>query len=168
MIHVYTGNGKGKTTAALGLILRALGHKRKVCLIQFLKKPKSGEILFLRKHKSVKVFCFGREGFCVKDKLGLKDFILAKAGLNKAKEILKEYKPDILVLDELNLILHFGLLEKKEILPLLKGISKKTEVVVTGRHASSEVIKAADLVSDIREVKHYYKQGLASRKSIEY
>jgi len=168
MIHVYTGNGKGKTTAALGLILRALGHNKKVCLIQFLKEPKSGEILALRKHKNVKIFCFGRKGFCEKDKLGLKDFILAKAGLNKAKEALKEYKPDILVLDELNLIIHFGLLEKKEVLLLLKGISKKTEVVITGRRAAQEIIHVADLVSHIREVKHYYKQGLRSRKAIEY
>jgi len=168
MIHVYTGNGKGKTTAAMGLILRALGHNKKICLIQFLKQPKSGEILFLRRHKGVKIFCFGRKGFCTKDKLGLKDFILAKAGLNKAKEALKEYKPDILVLDELCLIMQFGLLGKNEILALLKGVPKKIEVVITGRWACPEIIKVADLVSDIREVKHYYKQGLRARKAIEY
>lgn len=149
MIHVYTGNGKGKTTAALGLILRAIGHNKKVCLVQFLKEPKSGELKALRKHKNVRLFCFGRKGFCLKDKLSIKDFILAKEGFAKAKKILRQYKPDILVLDELNLILHFGLLEKKDVLALLKEIPEKTEVVITGRYAHQKIIQAADLVSHI-------------------
>ncbi len=168
MIHLYTGNGKGKTTASIGLAVRALGHQKKICLVQFLKRPDSGEITVLKKLKNAKVYCFGRRGFCNKHNLIKKDYILAETGFAKAQEILRTYKPDILILDELSVVLHLGLLEKEAVLFFLKNTAKQTEIVITGRYASGELRKIADLVSEIRQIKHYYKNGVKKRKAIEY
>ncbi|MCD6102314.1 MAG: cob(I)yrinic acid a,c-diamide adenosyltransferase, partial [Candidatus Cloacimonetes bacterium] len=159
MLQIYTGNGKGKTTAAIGLAIRHLGHNKKVCLIQFMKKNfKYGEIVFLNKIKNVDVFQFGTPEFVNKRNPKPIDFKEAEKGLKKAKEVLKSKKYDLIILDELNVALDFNLLELSKVLSLLDDI-KNEEVVITGRYAHPELVAKADLVTEMREVKHYYKKG---------
>ncbi|MEA3476443.1 MAG: cob(I)yrinic acid a,c-diamide adenosyltransferase [Candidatus Cloacimonadota bacterium] len=168
MLQIYTGNGKGKTTAAIGLAIRYLGHNKKVCLIQFMKKNfKYGEIVFLSKIKNVDVFQFGTPEFVNKINPKPIDFEEAEKGLKKAKEVLKSKKYDLIILDELNVALDFNLLELSKVLSLLDEI-KNEEVVITGRYAPPELVAKADLVTEMREVKHYYKKGIGAREGNEY
>ena len=184
MLLVFTGNGKGKTTAAIGTGIRSLGAKRKVFMVQFLKTEKgSSEIYFLKKLKNFQVRCFGREGFFLPKKeleknpelkkygvkpLGKEDFLLAKEGFNLAKKVAKEGKYPLLILDEVNIALHFSLLKKKEFLSFLKAWKEKIDIILTGRYCPKEVLALADLVSDIREKKHYYRKGKGPKKGIDY
>lgn len=168
-LHLYTGCGKGKTTAALGLAFRALGHGRRVFLIQFLKKGGYfGEIKAARRFDKFKILQTGRKGWVVRDKLSLKDKQLAQKGLRLAAQAIASKKYDLVILDELNLTLHFGLLAIQEVKEILKMRSAKVEVVITGREAHPEIMKMADLISEIKEVKHYYRKGTPARKGIEY
>ncbi len=168
MIQVYTGNGKGKTTAAIGLAVRALGNNKRVSIVQFLKTPTCAESRILEKLKNIKIYSFGRRGLCYRNKVTKRDLFLAEKCFERARFLAQTIKPHILILDELNVALHLRLLEKREVIKFVKGISKKIEVVITGRYAPREIIEIADLVSEIKEVKHYYKRGIKSRKGIEY
>ena len=163
MIEVYTGNGKGKTTAAIGLAIRALGHSKRVYLIQFLKTQLSGELRILKKLKDIRFYCFGRKKFCRKGNLSQKDYSLAQQGFAKAKFIVERSKPDMLILDELNLVLYFGLLPLAEVVEFLKEIPRDIEIVITGRRAPKEIAKLADLVSEVKEIKHYSREGYLNR-----
>ena len=167
MIQVYTGNGKGKTTAALGLAIRAAGAGRKVYIGQFIKGLEYCELKSLKKFKNIKVEQFGR-GCFIKRKPAQKDIDLACAGLKKVWAIAGNKKFTLIILDEINVALDLKLLECREVLRLIKSFPKKTELVLTGRNAPQEIIKIADLVSEIREVKHYYCQGQTARRGIEY
>ncbi len=167
MIHIYTGKGKGKTTAALGLALRAAGAGKKIHICQFLKGRYTCELASLKRFKNIKVERFGSGRF-VKRPPARKDIALARRGLRAVKKVLGSKRCDMIILDEINSALDLGLLKIKELLSLIKKIPKKTEVVLTGRNAPPELIKIADLVSDIKEVKHYYKKGLKARKGIEF
>lgn len=164
-IHIYTGKGQGKTVAALGLALRALGHGKKVIVIQFLKGRKDiGEYKVAKKlGPNFKIYQFGRKGFVNLRKPSSADIKLAESGLAFACKVLKK-KPDILILDEINLVAAYGLIDVKVISDLLKKTPTKTTIVLTGRSAPKEFIKLAGLVSEIKEVKHPYK----SRKGLEY
>lgn len=170
MIQVYTGNGKGKTTAALGSIIRMIGAGNKVCLIQFLKKGRYSEIKAIKKYfgSSVELFQFGNKNFVFKGKIKEQDKKEAQKGLKKTAEILANNKYDLVVLDEINAAVYFGLIKKKEVLNLLQKWRKKTEIVLTGRYAPKEFIKIADLVTEMKEVKHPYRQGKKARKGIDY
>ncbi len=169
MLQVYTGTGKGKTTAALGLAFRALGQGSRVFLIQFMKKrADSGEIKAAPRFKRFKVLQAGREGWVKKGHVSLKDKQLAQRGLDAARRALGSKKYDLLILDELNVAVNYNLLCLQEVQEILNNRPKKTEVVITGRYAHPEILKAADLVSEIREVKHYYKKGISQRAGIEY
>jgi len=168
MIQVYTGNGKGKTSASFGLAVRALGQNKKVRVIQFLKLDTSGEILFFKKNKNISIFCFGKKDFCKKNSLTKKDYSLAEQAFSKAKQLVKQNNFDMLVLDELNVAINYKLLDCKSVVSFLKRIPKKIEVVLTGRYASKALLDIADLVSEIKEVKHYYKKGVKARRGIEY
>jgi cob(I)alamin adenosyltransferase len=167
MIQVYTGDGKGKTTAALGLAIRAAGAGKHVFIGQFIKGLEYSELRSLKKFKNIKVEQFGR-GCFIKRKPGLKDIELATAGLNKIRDIVKKQKFDLIILDEINVALDLGLLESEEVLKLVKKIPKKIELVLTGRNAPAELIKTADLVSEIKEVKHYFRKGQVARRGIEF
>lgn len=167
MIQVYTGNGKGKTTAALGLALRAVGAGLKVYVGQFIKGRDYSELNSLRKFKNIKVEQFGRECF-IKRKIHKKDVELAKKGLGKIKKIISKGVYDMVILDEINAALNLNLLELKDIVALIKNAPKKIELILTGRYAHPEIIKLADLVSEIKEIKHYFKKGIKARKGIEY
>ncbi|NQV00596.1 MAG: cob(I)yrinic acid a,c-diamide adenosyltransferase [Parcubacteria group bacterium] len=168
MIHIYTGNGKGKTTAALGLGLRAAGAGKKVLLVQFLKDGKSSEIRLIRKFKNFDVKVFGKKGFLNKNKLTKKDFNLARQGFNFVRKAVKSKKYGLIILDEINLINNFGLIETKDILNFIKEVPSKIELVLTGRYASKKIIQLADLVTEMKEIKHYYKKNIKARKGIEF
>ncbi|UCH69660.1 MAG: cob(I)yrinic acid a,c-diamide adenosyltransferase [Candidatus Bathyarchaeota archaeon] len=154
-IYLYTGEGGGKTTNALGLALRCLGHGYRVVIIQFLKWWKNtGEYKFQKKFQSLyKIHQFGRKGWIGLGNLDERDKELARKGLEFAKKIVKE-KPRLLVLDEINLALHCELLEVNEVIDFLKTVPKETNVVLTGRYAPRELVIFADFVNEIVDVKH--------------
>jgi len=166
LIQIYTGNGKGKTTAALGLALRAAGAGLEVFIGQFVKGRYYSELAALKKFKNIKVEQFGR-GCFVKRAPKKKDIELAKKGLQKIRKIINEHRYDLVILDEVNIALHFNLLDLGEVIEIIKSAPKKMEIILTGRAAHPQIIKMADLVSEVKEVKHYFKKGIAARKGIE-
>ncbi|MCD6477397.1 MAG: cob(I)yrinic acid a,c-diamide adenosyltransferase [Candidatus Aenigmarchaeota archaeon] len=180
MIQVYTGNGKGKTTAAIGLGIRAVGAGKNVLMIQFLKTNDSSELNVLRKLDNFEVRTFGRKGFFLpKKKLDENpslrehfkefsnvDYELVREGFNLAKESVNEY--EIIILDEFNLVLNYDMIPLEEVLNFLKNADKNTEIIITGRYAPKEIIEVADLVTNFEEIKHYYTQGKGMRKGIEF
>ena len=155
-IYLYTGTGGGKTVNALGLALRTVGHKRKVVIIQFLKWWKNtGEYKIREKLKPYyEIYMFGREGWIGLDNLGEEDKKLTKKGLEFAKKVVKEKKPHLLVLDEINLALHCKMLDVDEVLEFLDNIPKETDVVLTGRYAPKKLIDRADFVNEVKDIKH--------------
>jgi len=168
MIHIYTGNGKGKTTAALGLIIRALGNGKKVCLLQFMKKNYVyGEIKFLEKQQQIDIFQFGTDQLIDPNNPDEIDFSEAEAGCKKAKDILISNKYDLVVIDEINVAVEWKLLPLEKQLELM-DIKTGAEVVMTGRYATSEVMKRANLVTEMLAIKHYFSQGIQARKGIEF
>lgn len=167
MIQVYTGCGKGKTSAALGLALRAAGAGLKVYIGQFIKSGRYGETNALKKIKGIKIEQFG-SGCFIRKNPGARDIRLAKDGLAKIKKVIAKKNYDIIILDEINVALKLGLLELTDVIKVIKSIPGKTELVLTGRSAHPAVIKLSDLVSEIKERKHYYKKGIKARRGIEY
>lgn len=167
MIQVYTGCGKGKTTAALGLALRAAGAGLKVYICQFLKGTYPCEAVSLKKIKNIKLKRFGSRRFINKAPTP-KEITLANKALMAIKKIIKDKDYDVIVLDELNVALNLNLVSLKDVLDIIKTIPNNKEIIITGRNAPSEIIKCADLVSNIEEVKHYYKKGITARRGIEY
>lgn len=165
-IHIYTGNGKGKTTAALGLALRAVGAGFKVYIVQFLKGQSYSELKALKKLPEITLKRFGQKSY-IYQKGTAADKILAKKALNWSKKILKSGRFDLVVFDEIFLALFFKLIKVADIIKLIKNKPKNIELVLTGRKAPKEVIKLADYVTEMREVKHPYQQGLGARKGIE-
>jgi cob(I)alamin adenosyltransferase len=166
MIHVYTGNGKGKTTAALGLAVRASGAGLKVYFTQFIKGKCYSELVALKKFKNIKVEQFGR-GCFIRKKPSQEDIDSANKGIDKIKKAVTEKKFDMIILDEVNIAVKLGLLNAGDILALIRIVPKNIEIVLTGRRALKQIIKEADLVSEIREIKHYYSRGLKARPGIE-
>jgi cob(I)alamin adenosyltransferase len=169
MIYLFTGEGGGKTIAALGLALRSVGHKHKVIIIQFLKGRKDiGEYKIARKLAPyLKLYQFGRREFVNLKKATDEDRRLARAGFEFAKKCLRR-RPNLLILDEINLAAAAGLLELDDIIRFLKSVPPSTDVVLTGRRASSRLYKLADGVSVVKKVKHVFDRGVPARKGIEY
>ena len=166
MIQVYTGDGKGKTTAALGLALRAAGAGLKVYIAQFVKGKPCSEHNCLRKIKEIKIEQFGSCRFI--KKVSQHDINLANSGLEAVKKALKSKKYNIVILDEISYAINLDLINVNQVLKLIKSIDKKTELILTGRSAPESILKCADLISEIREIKHYFKFGLKARKGIEF
>jgi cob(I)alamin adenosyltransferase len=167
VIQIYTGNGKGKTTAAFGLALRAAGAGLKVYICQFLKGRYYCELASLKKLKNIKLEQFGRSCF-IKEAPAKKDFLLAKKGLAAAKAAIRAKACDVLVMDELNVALDLGLVKLKDVLKLIRMVPRNMELVITGRNTHPQLLRQADLVSEVRELKHYYKKGVKARKGIEF
>ena len=168
-VQVYTGNGKGKTTAALGLAFRALGCGLKTYIGQFMKGQKCSELdAAMVVSDYVTIEQYGKTGF-TKDKEhpDAQEMRNAKAGLVKARKAMLSGKYDIIVLDEINTAHFFHLITVEEMLELVKKKPDGVELVFTGRYAPQELIEAADLVTEMVEVKHYYNKGILSRKGIE-
>ena len=170
LTQVYTGNGKGKTSVALGLALRAIGWGFKVYIIQFIKGGdfKYGEIHIIKQLPDFKIKAFGRGRYITEQPPLEEDAKLAKEALKFAKEIVNNGEYDIVILDEINVALHLKLIKTNEVIELMKNKPKHVELILTGRYAPSEIIEAADLVTEMKEVKHPYAQGTHGRKGIEY
>src|SRR3972149_812414 len=154
-IYLYTGEGGGKTTNALGLALRCLGHGYKVVIIQFLKWWKNtGEYKFKRlMPNKYEIHQFGRKGWIGLKNLTAKDKQLCQKALDMAKKKAQE-KPKLLVLDEINLALDCKLLDVNEVIEFLKTVPKETNVVLTGRRAPQELIEFSDFVNEVKDIKH--------------
>lgn len=167
-VHIYTGNGKGKTTAAIGLGIRATGKGLKVYMIQFMKGRRYSEIDALEKIKDFTVVQFGRDEFVSKENPEQIDIDLARKGFEHAKEIIKNGEHDLIILDEINVAVDFKLIPLKDVLKLMDEKPEKVELVLTGRYAHPDMIKQADLVSEILEIKHPYQNGIQSRKGIDW
>lgn len=168
-VQVYTGNGKGKTTAALGLALRAVGRGLKVCMVQFIKGGgEYGEhIAAERLAPLLTIYQTGRDCWIYKDRLDPQDVAIARGTLNLARETLTGGQYDLVILDEINGAAWFGLITVEDILSLIKQRPEQVELVLTGRSADPRVIEAADLVTEMVEVKHYYQTGVPARTGIE-
>ena len=167
-VHIYTGNGKGKTTAAIGLGIRATGEGLKVYMIQFMKGRRYSEIDALENIKDFTVIQFGRDEFVSKENPEQIDIDLARKGFEHAKEIIKNGEHDLIILDEINVAVDFKLIPLKDVLKLMDEKPEKVELVLTGRYSHPDMVKQADLVSEILEIKHPYQNGIQSRKGIDW
>jgi len=168
-IQVYTGDGKGKTTAALGLALRACGHGFKVLMIQFMKGSKNyGEVIISEEIPGFTLIQSGLPTFVEKGNPSEEDLKLAKEGLEMARKAVAEASCDILILDEVNVAVDYGLFGVKPVLEILKQKPPEMEIVLTGRYAPPEFKEIADLVTEMKEIKHHYMKGLGMREGIEY
>ena len=166
-IQVYTGNGKGKTTAALGLAVRAAGAGLQVFIAQFVKKMKCSEHALLDELSNrITVKQYGK-GLIMGRKPSSADIKAAQAGYAEVKNILVSGEYDVVILDEANVATHLGLLPVQDLLDLMTIKPKNVELVITGRYADAKVIKAADLVTEMREIKHYHERGVGARRGIE-
>lgn len=168
-VQVYTGNCKGKTTAALGLALRAVGRGLKVIMIQFMKGggPYGEHLAAARLAPELTIIPTGREGWVNKDNPASEDVELAGQALALAREKLLSGDYDLVILDEVNGAAGFGLISVDDILALIASRPPAVELVLTGRNADPRVIAAADLVTEMVEIKHYYKAGVPARLGIE-
>ena len=165
-IQVYTGNGKGKTTACLGLAVRAAGAGLKVYIAQFLKNGDYSEIKALSKFENITIEQFGMGKF-VKGRPSKEEIAAGKAGYLKLSEILKENKHDVVIAEEGNVAVMCNILSEKEILDLMDIKPDSVEFVITGRGATEAIIEKADLVTEMKEIKHYYQKGVTARVGIE-
>ncbi len=168
-IQVYTGDGKGKTTAALGLALRAAGYKHKVYIGQFLKGQEYGELLSVKKLSPyITIEQFGRKGFIhVTKDPDEEDIKRAKRGLKKCLEAMLSRKYRIIILDEINVAVDLNLITEEEVHEFLDKRPEDVEIILTGRYAPPSFLKRADLVTEMKEKKHYYKKGVKAREGIE-
>ena len=165
-IQVYTGNGKGKTTASLGLALRAAGAGLKVYIAQFLKKGDYSEIKALSGFDNITIEQYGLGSF-IKGKPSEDDVAAGVAGYLKLQKILKKAEHDVVIAEEANVAVMYNLFTEKELLSLMDIKPENVELIITGRNAGQKVIEKADLVTEMREIKHYYKQGVMARVGIE-
>ena len=168
LIHVYTGNGKGKTTAAIGLGIRAVGEGLNVLMIQFMKGRRYSEIDALENIPQFTVLQFGRDEFVSKEHPEQIDIDLAVKGFDYAQQVIREKKFDVVILDELNVAVDYHLLELEKVLQLIEKKPETIELVLTGRYAHPEVVKIADVVTEMLEIKHPYQTGIPSRKGIDW
>jgi cob(I)alamin adenosyltransferase len=167
-IQVYTGNGKGKTTAALGLALRAAGADLKVFIVQFIKKKRCSEHRMLERFKGLITIRQYGKGFIMKRKAHQSDIRTARAGLEEAREAIQSNTYDVVILDEANVAANCGLIRPDDLLELISVKPRNVELVITGRYADKKVLQAADLVTEMKEIKHYRKKGVKARVGIEY
>lgn len=169
LVQVYTGNGKGKTSAAFGLALRAIGRGLKVYIIQFIKGGFDyGELHIVEKLPNLKLKAFGRGKFVTEKPAGKEDVKLSEEALALAEEVVKSGEYDIVILDEINVALNLELIKIEKVLELIRNKPKHVELILTGRYAPKEIIDVADLVTEMKEVKHPFNEGYQARKGIEY
>jgi cob(I)alamin adenosyltransferase len=169
LLIVNTGNGKGKTTAALGLAFRALGHGLRVCMIQFIKGPWDyGEIKAARRFEGCfEIHTLGG-GFTWDSKNLEEDTRIAREAWEFAKQVIGEARHNLVILDELTYLVEYNMIEEAEVIEVLKARPQAMHVVVTGRNASEGLIEAADLVTEMQSVKHPFDEGVKAQRGIEY
>lgn len=169
LLMVYSGQGKGKTTAALGMALRAVGHGMKVLMIQFMKgDPDYGELQAARLLPGLEIVQKGRPAFVKPGEPGAEDLRLAREGLDLGEQALSGGDWDLVILDELNVAIDYGLLTLAEVIRVLDARSEAVNVVITGRGAHPELVKRADMASEVLEIKHHFHAGVEARKGIEF
>jgi len=169
LIHVYTGDGKGKTTAAFGLAMRAVGRGWRVLIIQFLKARESGEVLAAeRLRPELEVRRFGTGRFIDPRHPREEDLAVLRAGMEEARRVLSSGDYRLVVLDEINVAVHMGLIPEKEVLDALRSRAEGVEVVLTGRYAPESFIEEADYVTEFREIKHPFRRGVQAREGVEF
>ncbi|HEC89190.1 MAG: cob(I)yrinic acid a,c-diamide adenosyltransferase [Thermoplasmata archaeon] len=167
-IHVYTGPGKGKTTAALGLALRATGANMKIHMVQFMKGRRYSEIDAIENIPNFTISQHGRDEFVSKENPEKIDIDLAREGFNYAKKIIEENRYDVVILDEINVAVDYNLIPLEDVIKLMQDKPEKLELVLTGRYAHPEIIKNADLVTEMLDIKHPFQKGILARKGIDY
>lgn len=172
LIHVYTGEGKGKSTAAFGLVVRALGHKKRVAIFSFLKDSKTryGEMeAFARLFPELIYIRFENASPLFNKSVTLEDLKRSvNESFDKALEIIKEKQIELAVFDELNICMRYGYIDTKKVLDFLKNKPDNLEIVITGRDAVDELIEIADYVTEMKMIKHPYNRGIKARKGIEF
>jgi cob(I)alamin adenosyltransferase len=169
LIQIYTGDGKGKTTAALGLAMRAAGQGLKVYIVQFMKGwPHYGELNTVAQHPNITLRQFGRPDFVDREDPDPVDIQMAQEALDHAREIVMGGEFDLVILDEANVALEWKLIDLQDVLSLLDEKPEGMGLLLTGRHAHPEVVARADLVTEMREIKHPYREGRTSRRGIDY
>lgn len=169
MVYVFTGDGKGKTEAALGAVLRALGHGLRACIIYFMKGDYPyGERRILSGLPNVKFASFGSLEFIYPTKIKAEDKEQAKLALAASREAMLSGEYDLLVLDEVNLASAWNLVELDDVLRLIADKPQNMELILTGRLADARLIEMADLVTEMRKIKHPYDKGIEARKGIDY
>jgi len=168
-IQIYTGNGKGKTTTAIGQSIRAAGFGLKTFIIQFMKEFPYNEIKLLKKlDEWIEIIQCGKDDFVYKKELPSNEEIeKVRKGLNNAKEKMISGKYDLIILDEVCVAIYFKLFSTNEILEFVKSKPENVELILTGRYCPQELIDIADLVTEMKEVKHYYQKGVLARQGIE-
>jgi cob(I)alamin adenosyltransferase len=169
LVQVYTGNGKGKTSAAFGAALRAVGQGLKVYIIQFIKGGFDyGELHSVKHLPNLKLTAFGRGRFITEATPPKEDLQKAQEGFELARKVVSSGEYDIVVLDEINVAMHLKMISVDEVVKLAENKPKHVELILTGRNAPAQIIEIADLVTEMKEIKHPYAKGIPSRKGIEY
>ena len=166
-VQVYTGDGKGKTTAALGLALRAAGAGLRTYIGQFVKGMQYSELESLKRFSDlITIRQYGRDCFIYKDPEE-EDIRVAREGLSQAREAINSGNYDLVILDEVTIALYYNLFTVDELLKVIQGRPEGVELVITGRKADPRLIEIADLVTEMKEIKHYYEKGVQARDGIE-
>jgi cob(I)alamin adenosyltransferase len=172
LVIVYTGKGKGKTTAALGMALRAIGHMHKVCMIQFIKGSwHYGEMSSSKRlEPEFELTAVGKGFVGILDDKTPKDTHqkIAQEAIQISREKILSEKYDIVILDEINYAVNLGLIEMQQVLDLMKVKPQKVSLVLTGNHVRQEIIDAADLVTEMKEIKHPFQRGIRAKKGIDF
>ncbi len=169
LIQVYTGNGKGKTTAALGIALRAVGHGMKVLMVQFMKGTvRSGEVESAKRLSPYFTLVqVGRATFISKSKPDPEDLRLAREGFSTARKAIQTREYDMVILDEINLAVNYGLIPLDDLLQVMDAKPETVELILTGRNVNDAVLERADLVTEMVDQKHYFEKGVPAREGIE-
>jgi cob(I)alamin adenosyltransferase len=169
LVIVITGNGKGKTTAAFGQALRAIGQGYKVFVLQFMKGRKYGEFIAAKKYlPHLTIRMSGLDSFVMRDNPAAIDIELAQKGLDDAQKAINSEKYDMVILDEINVALDFKLIDLQKVIDIINNKPAGIDLILTGRYAPPEIIELADTVSEVKEVKHHYAAGIKDRAGIEY
>lgn len=167
-VQVYTGDGKGKTTAALGLALRSAGYGRRVFIGQFMKGQHYGELTTLEGIAAIDVEQFGDTGCIRREEVTENHRIQARRGLARIEEVLAAGDYQMVILDEINVAIWFGIVEVDQVLKIVKNRPEAVELILTGRRAPEELLAMADLVTEMTEIRHYYRDGVPAREGIEF
>lgn len=172
IVIVYTGNGKGKTTASLGVALRAIGHGLRVCMVQFIKGEwHYGELNSIKKLEPDFELIVAGKGFIgiIDDDHDFEEHVrAAKTALDIVKQKISLDSFDIIILDEINYALHLGVLQLADVMKILQNRPKHLSLILTGNHACEEIITLADLVTEMKEIKHPYKKGIKAKRGIDF
>lgn len=167
-VQLYTGDGKGKTTASIGLAVRAVGHGMRVAVVQFLKGRFYGELAAAGLMDGLTIEQYGRDEFVDPENPEPVDVELAEKGWARAEELAADEGIDMLILDEINVVVSFGLISVEKVVDFIKRKPRGLELLLTGRYAPDELIELADTVTEMREIRHHYRGGIKARKGIEY